>query len=434
MRRIYFESFGCQMNASDTEYIESLLEEHGFTRVSDPEESDVILVNTCSVREHAEQRAVGRLNDLSRHGNSLLVACGCMAQNLKERLFELVPGLTLISGPDNYAMLPSAIARALEDRRKIAMVDQDPSINYPYRRSSSTGRVSRFITVTRGCDNFCTYCIVPYLRGPVRSREPRQILDESREAAADGAREITFLGQNVMAYRHENLDFTGLLKRISMETEIARIRFLTTHPRDIDESLFSLMAENERICPHLHLPFQSGSNRILGLMKRGYTREKYLSIIARAREVKPGLAISTDIIVGFPGETEKDFKETLEIVERAGFDSAFTFKYSRRSGTPAAEMQDSVPMEEKIARLKELNSKVLLVRKNILEKQLGASTEILLDGRTKKGEYQFLKGRTPHFRNVLIEPEDLKIGDIVPVKLKTMRNFTFIGEKIRGGD
>ena len=429
--KVYIESFGCQMNAFDAEVLESMLEGEGFGISSDPSEADIILVNTCSVRENAERRAIGRLNDLSRHEDAVLAVCGCMAQRLGDRLFELVPALNIVAGPDTYTALPSAISSALSGEGRKVLVDEDSSVTYRLDKVSGSSP-TRYLSITRGCENFCSYCIVPYVRGKVRSKDTAAVVDDLRLLAASGAKEVTLLGQNVMAYRSGDCGFTDLLRKILDETGIERIRFLTTHPRDVEDGIFSLMSEDGRICPHIHLPFQAGSDRILALMNRGYTRSDYLAITERARELCPDISFTTDIIVGFPGETDGDFKETLEIVERVRYDSAFTFKYSPREGTGAAGMEDDVPEDVKKERLETLNSSVQRIRREIMGSRLGSIEEILLDARVKKGEYQFLKGRTPHFRNVLIGPENRKLGDIVRVVLKELSNFTFIGEEISG--
>ncbi|HSG29904.1 MAG TPA: MiaB/RimO family radical SAM methylthiotransferase, partial [Candidatus Krumholzibacterium sp.] len=294
MKKAYYESFGCQMNAYDTEVIESLMAGTGFMTVEDPAEADLILVNTCSVRENAEQRAIGRLNDLSRHRKAVLGVCGCMAQRMGAELFDSVPHLSIIAGPDNYLDLPGAVLSAIDSGKKVLLDSTDGNITYGLGTGPvSDARISRFLSITRGCENFCTYCIVPYLRGPVRSKDPGQIVKEIELLAGSGTREITLLGQNVMAYRSGEVGFYGLVRTILERTEIRRVRFLTTHPRDLDERIFRLMNEDERFCPHIHLPVQSGSDRILGLMNRGYTKAHYLGLIAEARKIRPDLAVST---------------------------------------------------------------------------------------------------------------------------------------------
>jgi tRNA-2-methylthio-N6-dimethylallyladenosine synthase len=428
---LYSESFGCQMNVYDTDAIVSMLSSGGFDHIKNPADADVIIVNTCSVREHAETRAIGRLNELSRCSDAVLVVCGCMAQRLGDRLFELVPGVSIVAGTDSYKRLPATIAYIAERGGRASLLEIDGCTTYSMEEPGVGTSPSRYLSITRGCENYCSYCIVPYLRGRVRSKEPVTIVHEIRSMIDRGTREVTLLGQNVLAYNAGDVDFTGLLGRIMDETDIFRLRFLTSHPRDITDELFRFIARHEpRICPHIHLPVQSGSNRILELMNRGYSRDRYLGIVDRAREIVPGLALTTDIIVGFPSETEEEFSQTLDLVERARFDSAFTFKYSPREGTAAARMEDDIPTAVKKERLERLNDDVRRIRRNILEGQLGSQSEILLDGWVKKGEYLFWKGRTPHYRNVLIPGDQHENGDVVGVMLKEIRNFTFYGEEL----
>lgn len=431
LKNVYLECFGCQMNAFDSEILESMLEGEGYGITQDVSEADAIIVITCSVRENAERRAIGRLNDLSRHKSAVLVVCGCMAQRLGDRLFELVPALDIVAGPDSYSMLPSAISGAISGEKRKVLVEQNGSVTYRLR-SVTGSSPSRYLSITRGCENYCSYCIVPYVRGAVRSKETTAVIEDLNLLAASGAKEVTLLGQNVMAYRSGGVGFVDLLDRILEETDIERIRFLTTHPRDIDDGIFRLMAENKRVCPHIHLPFQAGSDRVLSAMKRGYTQSGYLDIIGRARAIRPDIAFTTDVIVGFPGETDAEFNETLDVVEKVRFDSAFTFKYSPREGTEAAGLGDDVPLDVKKSRLEILNTAILRIRKEVMAVCTGSVEEILLDARVKKGEYHFLKGRTPHFRNVLLDSELRKPGDVLNVVLKKLNNFTFIGEEITG--
>ncbi len=430
MPSVYYESFGCQMNAYDTEVISSLLGSEGFGRADSPEEADIIIVNTCSVREKAEQRAIGRLNDLSRHSGAILAVCGCMAQRMGESLFKSVPGLDVVAGTDTYLELAGSIRDALEKKQRTSMTAVDGEITYSLIDGRSPGGVTRYLSITRGCENYCSYCIVPYARGKVRSKDPETIVREAREMVSAGAREITLLGQNVMAYKYRDLDFPRLIRRMIDETEVRRLRFLTTHPRDLGIEIFQLMASEDRLCPHLHLPFQSGSDRILSMMRRGYTRDDYIDAIHEARKILPELAVTTDVIVGFPTESNEDFLQTLSMVEQCRFEAAFTFKYSPRRGTTAALSEDDVPVDVKKERLSRLNEIVQRIRLEILNRQLGTDSEILLDDTVKKGEYRFGKGRTNHFRNVLVPATERKPGDIFRVRLEQLRKFTFIGKEI----
>ena len=425
---VYCESYGCQMNAYDSEVIVSLMERDGCRIVASPDAADIIIVNTCSVRGHAENRAVGRLHDLSRHGRAALIVCGCMAQRLGETLFDMIPPLRGIAGPATYDRLPAAIDESIESGGRFTLLEMDGRTTYALSPRASRGGVSRYLAITLGCENFCSYCIVPYLRGTVRSKPPEAIVREALALCAGGAKELTLLGQNVIAYRWGSVDFLGLVERILRETDVARLRFMTSHPKDMTARIFEHMAREPRLCPHVHLPVQSGSDRVLGLMNRGYTRETYRDIVRRGREIVPGLALTTDIIVGFPTETGDDFRETLDLVGETRFEAAFTFKYSPRDGTAASAFPDDVPTEAKEERLRILNGTVAAARAEILSAQLGTDTEILLDGTVQKGEYRFWKGRTPHFRNVVVAGGELREGDIVPVTLKRLIHFTFEAE------
>lgn len=429
-KRAYFKSFGCQMNAFDTEVIASLLTEKGFTITKDPEKADVIIVNTCSIRKHAEIRAINWLHDLSRHENATLVVCGCMAQKKGEKLKKLVPGIDIISGPDNYKQLVSILSEELSKIPYTLLLGRNHNTTYKLPTTQQQhGKPSRFLSITRGCENFCSYCVVPYLRGKLRSKAPETVIDEINMMELGGVKEVTLLGQNVMAYQYGKVDFMNLMRLILEKTDLPRIRFLTTHPKDVTMNIFSLMADNSRICPHIHLPLQSGSNKILKLMGRKYTREDYIFIVEEARKIVPDLAISTDIIIGFPTEEESDFQDTIEIIELARFDSAFTFKYSPRKGTSAFSMENDVDTETKKNRLAYLNKKVKEIRLDIFRQLSGKNFKILLDGRIKKGKNQYIKGRTPHFRNVNVKPGKLSEGEIIDVKLKELNGFTYIGEE-----
>jgi tRNA-2-methylthio-N6-dimethylallyladenosine synthase len=416
------------MNAYDTDVISSLLEERGHAIVRTPDNADCIIVNTCSVRDHAEQRAIGRLLDLSRHRDAVIVVCGCMAQRLGAALFDLVPAVRIVAGTDSYALLSDAVSAAVEDGGRFVFLEKDDDGGYEAPPMKSKRGISRYVSITRGCENYCSYCIVPYVRGKARSRNADAIVREISSAVEWGAKEVTMLGQNVIAYRDGRIDFIGLAERVLAETEVRRLRFLTSHPRDVGAAVFELMAREKRFCSHIHLPVQAGSNRILAAMNRGYTRETYLEKLRRARTIVPTIAVTTDLIVGFPSETDDEFGQTLDLVREARFDAAFTFQYSPRAGTAASEMRDDVSPDEKKNRLLALNAIVQEERGGILSDQLGSRTEILLDGAAQKGEYRFLKGRTPEFRNVLVPPDGLSDGDIVPVVLKRLVNFTFEGE------
>ena len=423
--RFYIKTFGCQMNMYDSQVIQSILEERGLKAAEEPSEADIILVNGCSIRKHAEDRAINWIHQFSRMEDKRIAVIGCLAQNLKHELLDMIEGIDIICGPDNYMSLVDEICRG---NSGVTMPGRDHTVTYSLSEGYNPGRYSGFVSITRGCENFCSYCVVPYLRGKLRSKDPDTLVEEVNRLALGGCREITLLGQNILAYQYKNKGFTELLRMLLERTALERIRFLTSHPRDVNLDLFRLMSDHPRICPHIHLPLQSGSDRILKLMRRGYTSGQYLSLLEEARKIMPGLAVTTDIIVGFPSEREEDFKSTMETVRKSGYDSAFTFKYSPRKGTAAWRFPDNVSAETKKERLARLNALVREMRKDILEGLLGKSFKILLDGTAERGENQYFKGRTPHFRNVLLGRKEGKEGDILNVTLERLENFTFIGK------
>jgi len=425
MRKVFFKTFGCQMNMYDSQFIQSILAERGIETVKKADQADIIIINGCSIRKHAEDRAVNWIHQFARLEGKQIVVIGCLAQRMGDDLRKKVNGIDIICGPDNYMKLIDMISEPVSG---ITLHSRDHEITYSLAGKYRPDKFSGFVSITRGCENFCSYCVVPYLRGSLRSKKPETVIREINMLSDRGLREITLLGQNVLAYRWDRMGFTGLLERILGETGIERIRFLTSHPRDVEIGLFRIMKENRRVCPHIHLPLQAGSDRILKLMRRGYTSEEYLSLLERARDIVPDLAVSTDIIVGFPSEKEEDFRRTMEAVRRARFDSAFTFKYSPREGTTAWNLPDDLEIKTKKERLSRLNSLVREIRRDILEGVVGKSFKILLDGTVQRGENHYVKGRTPHFRNVLVSCEGAEEGEIMDVTLERLDNFTFTGK------
>ncbi|NLO36692.1 MAG: tRNA (N6-isopentenyl adenosine(37)-C2)-methylthiotransferase MiaB [Clostridiaceae bacterium] len=403
-RRYWIHTYGCQLNENDGEKIAGLLAEMGYIESGDLREADLIILNTCSVREHADDRLfgnLGRLKNLRLEKPDLVIAvCGCMMKQPEHvtRISRSFAFVDLIFGPQDIYRLPELLYHRLTEGKKQYLVgDEDTLVEgLPVHRAR---RFRALCSIMFGCNNFCTYCIVPYTRGRERSRQPGDILRELRQLAASGYREVMLLGQNVNSYGQDIgdsdaaiRDFADLLQAAAHEP-FYRIRFMTSHPKDISEKLLQVMAAHPVIEPHLHLPLQSGSNRVLERMNRQYSREQYLAIVRRARQLIPGLAISTDIIVGFPGETEEDFAATLDVLEQVRFASAFTFLYSRRTGTPAAEMADPVDpavMHERFTRLTALQDAHSL---DVNRQNLGQSVEILVEGASAKQE-QVFSGRT----------------------------------------
>ena len=426
MKTVYIETYGCQMNVADTELMFGVLARDGYTRSETPEGADVMLVNTCAVRDNAEQRVIGRVGELQRHKRpgTVLGVVGCMAQRLGPLLLEKVAKVDLVVGPDAYRNLGALIGNAVLGHRA-ADVEFRSWEHYEDVPAVREPGPTRFITVQRGCDYRCTFCIVPYTRGPERSRTLEDVVAEVRSVAAAGASEVTLLGQTVNSWRNGGNDFADLLGAVGSVEGIRRVRFTSPYPTDFTPRVIAAMAETETVCEHVHLPVQSGSNAVLRRMLRRYTREQYLEVVASLRAAMPALTMSTDIIVGFPGETEEQFAETMELVEAAGFDDAYTFKYSVRDGTPAVKLRDRVSDEVASERLDRLIS---VVRQQARARNLawvGSEQEVLVERRARRGAMMLGRTRSNHL--VLLDlPED-SIGQYHRVRLTGTTGSTFTG-------
>lgn len=436
-RKLYVETYGCQMNVSDSEVVISIMKENDVTHTSDISQADIILINTCSIRENAEQRIWGRLEAFKQIKNKkpdLIVGIiGCMAERLKEKLLERDKLVDLVVGPDGYRELPYLLEEAGTGQKAINVLlsrEETYADISPVRTDKNN--VSAFVSIMRGCNNFCSYCVVPYTRGEERSREPGSILREIEELSARGYKEVTLLGQNVNSYLwlnpgRDNTDFADLLENAALGFPQMRFRFSTSHPRDISHKLLHVMARNTNICKHLHLPAQSGSSRILKLMNRGYTREEYLEKISAVRSIVKDCAISTDIITGFCTETTDDHKDTLSLMKMAGYDFAYMFKYSPRPGTKAAEkLVDDVPEKVKSERLTEIISLQGELSSGSKEADLGKTFEVLVEGKSKKSELE-LFGRNSQNKVVVFPGNDFKPGDYARVKITRFTPATLIG-------
>ena len=434
----FIRSFGCQMNDVDSEVMVRLLEREGYGKIDSPEGADVIILNTCSVRQHAEDRALGYMAALKRvreeNPSTVFVLAGCVAQRLKSKIFEKVPFVNIVLGTDNILELQKLIKAAIkkpEERFLATEVRGDlPRLAKGFWSSSSYGcarssELTGLVTIMRGCDNFCSYCIVPYVRGRERSRAVKDIVSEVKEKVTRGCKEITLLGQNVNSYKFNGSDFADLLMEVEKVDGLERIRFTTSHPKDVSEKLINTIRDSSKICEHLHLPAQSGSNRILEGMNRGYTREQYLELIDKIRCEIPKISITTDLMVGFPGEKKEDFEDTLRLVRDVEFDAAFTFKYSTRPGTRAAKEKDDVPLEVKKERLAELNE---LCERMALEKNrrlMGKVEEVMVERlapREKK-----LVGRTRGNKTVFFSRAGRSIGELVPVEIEEAYTWSLFG-------
>ena len=426
MKRIYIETYGCQMNVADSELMFGVLGREGYVRADDPAEADVMLVNTCAVRENAEQRVIGRMGELQRHKRpgDVLGVVGCMAQRLGPVLLERVPKVDLVVGPDAYRNLPELIDRAGHGQRASDVEFRDWE-HYedvpPVREKSPTA----FVTVQRGCDYRCTFCIVPFTRGPERSRRLEDVVREVEALAAGGITEVTLLGQTVNSYHDGQHDFADLLRTVGAVGGIRRLRFTSPYPTEFTGGVIGAMASTPAVCEHVHLPVQSGSDAVLRRMLRRYTRARYLEVVAALRSAVPGITFSTDIIVGFPGETEAQFEETLTLVTDADFDDAYTFKYSVREGTPAVRLRDHVPDDVASARLERLIEAVRAStrRKNVA--RVGEVHEVLVERPARRGD--LMLGRTRTNQLVLLDLPPSAAGDYHTCRLNGTTGSTFTG-------
>jgi tRNA-2-methylthio-N6-dimethylallyladenosine synthase len=430
---VYVETYGCQMNVSDSELILGKLADVGYSQVESPDGADVILVNTCAIRDHAEQRVLGRLGELKRHmkDGAVVGVAGCMAQRLGPRLFDRARHVSLVIGPDGYRALPDLIERARDGERATA-VEFDLEEHYQGFSARRFEGVKAWIPVQRGCDYRCTYCIVPTTRGPERSRPLLDAVREVEQVAKQGITEVVLLGQTVNSYDDGSHDFADLLRAVARVEGIRRVRFTSPHPNDFSERVIAAIAETPEVCEHVHLPMQSGSSRVLKRMLRRYTREQYFECAERLRAAVPGLGLTTDIIVGFPGETEEDFAETLSAVRAISFNDAYTFKFSAREGTAATRFPsaDDVPDEVASERLERLIATMRAGARRANMAALGRRYEVLVEKEARRGG--LLQARTRDFKTVIIPGEPSLIGKYLVVELTGTTGSTFTGVPVNG--
>ncbi len=436
-KKLFIETYGCQMNFSDSEIVGSIMKEGGYDLTADLHAADVIFVNTCSIRDNAEQRVRKRLrefNALKKKNPSLVVGLlGCMAERVKEELFEQEKLLDIIAGPDSYRDLPRLMSAVEEGQKAVNLIlsaDETYADISPVRLGSN--RVSAFISIMRGCENFCAYCVVPYTRGTERSRDPRSILAEAKDLFDKGYREVTLLGQNVNSYQYESdgkrMDFPDLLDAVASIDPFLRVRFATSHPKDLSDKLIETIARRPNLCRSIHLPVQSGSSKVLWDMNRNYTREWYLGRIQAIRNAIPGCMISTDIIAGFCGETEADHRETLSLMEEVGFDYAYMFKYSERAGTFAAGTKtDDVDEVTKSRRLQEIIDFQGRLSLASNRRDIGLTFEVLVEG-TSKRSAQKLAGRNSQNKMVVFPSQGQQAGDYVKVMVRDCTAATLLGD------
>jgi len=426
-KTLHIKSFGCQMNAYDAERMAEALVAQGYAETANIEEAELVILNTCHIREKAAEKVyseLGRVRELKERRKlagleTKIVVAGCVAQAEGGEIIARAPIVDLVVGPQSYHRLPELVA---EGKRGVEteFPAEDKFAHLPERAVAGRGNPSAFLTVQEGCDKFCTFCVVPYTRGAEFSRSVETIVAEAERLAGSGSRELTLLGQNVNAYHGDGPDgrawsLAQLIRRLAAMKPIERIRYTTSHPRDMDEDLIALHGEEEKLMPYLHLPFQAGADRILAAMNRGHSAAAYEALVARVREARPDIALSTDIIVGFPGETDEDFEETLALVERVRFAQAFTFKYSARPGTPAAEMKEQVPEEVKAERLELLQRAIQANARSFDEGQIGKRLPVLFERKGRKPGQ--VSGRSPYLQAVHAEGPDSLIGQIAEVDI-----------------
>ena len=422
------------MNVADSELVESILKGEGYSKAAQLHDADAIFVNTCAIREHAEEKVHSQLGryDLIKKENpdTIIGVLGCMAQSLKHDLLENRPFVDIILGPDSYRKLPGLLSRKKEVPHSLVDTTLSRFEVYDDLFPSRKEGVNAWISIMRGCDKFCTFCIVPFTRGRERSRSMESIIAEATQAVEDGFTEITLLGQNVNSYRHNGQEFHHLLEAVAQVRGLKRIRYPSPHPQDMTDDLLNTMLTHENICNYVHLPLQSGSDRILKRMNRTYSRDHFIELAHRIREILPGVGISTDIIVGFPGETEFEFSETLTVMEEVKFDSAFNFKYSPRPGTKASEYDDPIPEEIKQQRLEQI---IDLQKRHTLERNLdlvGTIQTVLIEKESKMSSHQWA-GRTDSNKWVIFDKEDVQIKDMVSIQIKKAKGITLHGELLK---
>ena len=434
MKKSYFiQTYGCQMNVADSELIEKILNDRGYNKSNEPQNADAIFINTCAIRDHAEQKVhsiLGRFAKIKKDKPSILLGVvGCMAQSLKHDLLEKRPYVDIILGPDSYRRLPDLLERTKENKKSLVDTKLSRFEVYDDLFPSRKEGINAWISIMRGCDKFCTFCIVPFTRGRERSRSMASILNEAEVAVKQGFKEITLLGQNVNSYNHKGIRFNQLIENVAKIPGIDRIRFTSPHPNDFPLDLLYTMAEYPNICNYVHLPMQSGSDRILNRMNRDYSKEEFVDISKRIRNILPNVGISTDIIVGFPGETDTDFQDTMETMKEIKFDSAYNFKYSPRRGTKASEYDDQVNDDVKNERLDQIIS---LQKKHTLERNLsliGSTQKVLIEKESKLSKDQWA-GRTDSNKWIMFDKGSLKIKDMVEVKVIDAKGITLAGRTL----
>ena len=435
IKKFALETYGCQMNVADSELVEGILTNLGLEKTANYDEADAIFLNTCAIRENAETKVHSKLGNLHKiklnKPHLIIGVLGCMAQNLKDDLLKNKPYVDIILGPDSYRKIPDLINRHVKDNKSIVDTKLSRYEVYENLFPSRGDTFNAWVSIMRGCDKFCSFCIVPFTRGRERSRSVESVVEEVKKAVDQGFVEITLLGQNVNSYNFEGKSFSDLLLAVSDINGVKRIRYTSPHPQDINVELLEVMASRKNICNYVHFPMQSGSNEVLKRMNRTYTREHFYDMAMKIREIMPNCGLSTDIIVGFPGETDEQFRETLDLMEAIKFNSAFTFKYSQRPYTKAEQFSDHISEEIKKSRLDEM---LILQRKHTLElnqNMVGTFQQVLIEKESKKSNLHWA-GRTDSNEWVIIEKNNSNIKDIVPVEISDATGVILHGKEITG--
>lgn len=436
-RKFYIETYGCQMNFADSEIVNSLMMEQGMSPVDSPEDASVVFINTCSIRENAESKVWNRLDYFrslkkQRNGEMIVGVLGCMAERLRERFMEKEKLVDLVVGPDAYRDLPDLLAEVEDGRKAVNVILSQEETYADIAPVRTTGNgVAAFVSVMRGCDNMCSFCVVPFTRGRERSRPVESVLNEFKTLSEQGYRDVTLLGQNVNSYHHEGRDFAELMYRCSLIDPEMRIRFSTSHPKDFPDEFLHVMRERHNVCNYIHIPIQSGNNEILERMRRPYTREEYLELIQKMRDMIPGVSLSTDIITGFCGETEDQHRDTLDIMEQVQYDLAYMFAYSERERTLAhRKFEDDVPEEVKKRRLSEIIQLQHEIAGALNTREIGQRHIVLVEGTSKRSDEQ-LSGRTDTNKMVVFDRENYQRGDYVEVEITDCTSATLKGKALQ---
>ena len=433
--KVYLETYGCQMNEYDSELVKSIMLDNNFSLVDGSDEADIVFLNTCAIREHAHQKIYHKLDELKgrkKRGTVRVVGVlGCMAQNLREELAEHSPVVDIVAGPDSYKRLPLLVASVLEKGKKGFDFSLSEFETYSDIAPKRLPGVNAWIAISRGCDNFCTFCVVPYTRGRERNRAPESIIAEAHHVVAEGFRQITLLGQNVNSYRYEDADFTDLMQRMAQVPGLRRVRFTSPHPKDFPRKLLHVIAEYPTLCKHIHLPLQAGSDAVLERMNRTYTQKEFLNLVDDIRRIIPDVSLTTDIIAGFCGETDADFEQTVQVMQQVEFDSAFIFKYSERKNTLAVrKFADDVSEEVKTERVVRLNAMQRDISKKRNRAEIGKEFEVLIETASKKNPREWL-ARTDHSKGVVFAAPKNNPGDFVRVRISDAGTNTLLGKLLQ---